>query len=191
MAIVKVNRTGKTHNIYRTNGCATNEVIGTLYNNEVFTWTGEWPGSGASGFYSQSIRYRNKDGKEASGWVSGKQSDPLFGTNLSALAAKRVMFNGKNCYAFKMRRNEPVYKKTSTASNKIQIATAYKDRYVLAESSTAGNTFPGWLSIVAQETGTGTNQYKAISSSDGNAFVDMDYANGSMMNSNFALIGSL
>ena len=89
-----------------------------------------------------------------------------------------------------MRRNETIYSRKSTASNKIKVGTAYKDRYILAESSTAGNTFPGWLSIVAHETGVGTNKYSAVSS-DGNAFVDMDYAHGSMFNSNFALIGSL
>lgn len=190
MSIVKVNRTGTTHKIYRTNSCASDEVIGTLYNNEVFTWTGEWPGSGASGFYVQSIHFRNSGGIEVNGWVPGKQSEAIFDTNLCSLAAKQVSYNGKTCYAFKMRRNEMIYSKKSTATNKIQVGTAYKDRYVLAESSTAGNTFPGWLSIVAMETGVGTGKYAAVSS-DGNAFVDMDYANGTQLDSNFALIGCL
>lgn len=190
MSIVKVNRTGKTHSVYLTNACLPSELIGTLYNNEVFTWTGEWPGSGASGYYVQSIRFRKSDGTEASGWVAGKQSEALFATNICDLAAKRVNFNGKSCYAFKMRRSEPIYSKSSTSGNKIKLDTAYKDRYILAESSTGGQTFPGWLSIVAQETGVGTNNYTAVPGGS-NAFVDMDYANGSMFNSNFALIGSL
>lgn len=190
MAIVKVNRTGTAHKVYKTNACNASEVIGTIYNNEVFTWTGEWSGSGAGGFYVQSIHFRNAKGVPTNGWVAGKQSDAIFATNLSAMAAKQVSYNGKTCFAFKMRRNETIYSKKSTASNKIVVGTAYKDRYVLAESSTAGNTYPGWLSIVAMETGVGTGKYAAVSS-DGNAFVDMDYANGSTMGSNFALIGSI
>ena len=190
MSIVKVNRTGNKHNVYLSNACNPNEIIGTLYNNEVFTWTGEWPGSSASGYYVQSIAFRKSDGTQGAGWVAGKQSEGIFATNICSLPAKTVTYNGKTCYAFKMRRNETIYSRKSTASNKIKVGTAYKDRYILAESSTAGNTFPGWLSIVAQETGVGTNKYNAVSS-DGNAFVDMDYAHGSMFNSNFALIGSL
>lgn len=190
MSIVKVNRTGNKYTVYLTNACNPNEIIGTIYNNEVFTWTGEWPGSSASGFYVQSIRFRKSDGTEAGGWISGKQSDPIFATNICSLPAKETDFDGKRCYAFKMRRNEPIYSRNSTSDKIIKLGTAYKDRYILAESSTAGNTFPGWLSIVALETGVGTNSYASVSS-EGNAFVDMDYAQGSMFNSNFSLIGSL
>lgn len=48
MGIVKVNRTGQTANVYLSNACNSNEIIGTIYNNEVFTWREEWSGSGAS-----------------------------------------------------------------------------------------------------------------------------------------------
>lgn len=47
MSIVKVNRTGTTHKIYRTNACASDEVIGMLYNNEVWkkqVWNVPCPG---------------------------------------------------------------------------------------------------------------------------------------------------
>lgn len=190
MSIVKVNTTGNKHNVYLSNACNPNEIIGTLYNNEVFTWTGQWPGSDASGFYVQSVVFRKSDGTQGAGWVAGKQTDGIFSKNICSLSAKEVTYNGKTCYAFKMRRDEPIYSKKSTEGNTVKLGTAYKNRYVLAESSTAGDKHPGWLSIVAQETGVGTNRYSAVSS-DGNAFVDMDYAHGSMFNSNFALIGSL
>ena len=71
MSIVKVNRTGNKHNVYLSNACNPNEIIGTLYNNEVFTWTGEWSGSSASGYYVQSIAFRKSDGTQGAGWVAG------------------------------------------------------------------------------------------------------------------------
>ena len=45
MSIVKVNRSGATHKIYETT--AATKQIGTLYNNEMFTWIEQWPGSSA------------------------------------------------------------------------------------------------------------------------------------------------
>ena len=190
MSIVKVNRTGKTYNVYGTNVCNSNDVIGTLPNNAVFTWTGEWSGSSASGFYVQSVCFRNPNGEQAMGWVPGAQSDAIFATNICSLAAKTVRFNNKTCYAFKMRRNEYIYSKNSTADDLKREGVAFKGRYILAESSTGGNTFPGWLSIVGKDTGEGTNKFEAVSSA-GNAFVDMDYKSGNLLDSNFSLIGSI
>lgn len=103
MAIVKVNRTGNKHNVYLSNACNPNEIIGTLYNNEVFTWTGEWSGSSASGYYVQSIAFRKSDGTQGAGWVAGKQSEGIFATNICSLPAKTVTYNGKTCYALKLR----------------------------------------------------------------------------------------
>ena len=37
-----VNRSGKIWNITKVNGGT--EVIGKLYPNEIFAWTGDWPG---------------------------------------------------------------------------------------------------------------------------------------------------
>lgn len=68
MSIVKVNRSGATHKIYETT--AATKQIGTLYNNEMFTWIEEWPGSSASGYYMQKIAFRGGDGN--SGCPGGK-----------------------------------------------------------------------------------------------------------------------
>ena len=186
MGTVKVNRTGKKYNVYRTNGCTSDEIIGTIYNNEVFTWTGEWSGSGASGFYVQSIVFRNSDGKKAGGWISGKKTDDIFKTDLASMKAKMVTVNGKSYYAFKMRRNEELY----NSEGKYLCRTAYKNRYILAEGSTSGKTHPEWLAVKYLETGVGTNEYDEIVTG-GYAFVDLGYDKGSTMGSNFALIGSI
>ena len=104
MSIVKVNRTGKSFGIYETN--AMTKKIGTLYNNEVFVWTGEYPGSSASGYYVQSICFRGSDGTIKHGWVVGEQSDPLFATNICSLANFTRVIDGVTYYGFKMRRDE-------------------------------------------------------------------------------------
>ncbi len=76
MGIVKVNRTGKKFSVYKSNGASRDEIIGTIYNNEVFTWTGKWEGGEAAGFYIQSICFRNSDGEVISGWLPGEETEP-------------------------------------------------------------------------------------------------------------------
>ncbi len=86
----------------------------------------------------------------------------------------------------KMRRNEELYNSAGTLLSK----TAYKDRYILTEGSTSGQTHPEWLAVKYLETGVGTNQYSEIVTG-GYAFVDLGYDKGSTMGSNFSLIGSI
>ncbi len=186
MGIVKVNRTGTAVSVYLTNACNPSDVIGTIYHNEVFTWTGEWSGSSASGFYVQGIRFRNSSGIAASGWIPGMQTAPIFSTNIAALRAKTVTIGSETYYAFKMRRNANLYNNSGVYLGKI----AYKDRYILTKGSTAGVTHPEWLSVWYLETGVGTNTYNQIVSGT-NAFVDMGYNIGSTMGSDFTLIGSI
>lgn len=50
MAIVKVNRSGKSYPIYKENNA--DEQIGTLYNNELFTWKSAWEGNNRRLFLS-------------------------------------------------------------------------------------------------------------------------------------------
>ena len=134
----------------------------------------------------QPFVYRNSNGEKAGGWVSGEQTDNIFATNLASMKAKMVTINGKSYYAFKMRRNEELYNSAGTRLSK----TAYKDRYILTEGSTSGQTHPEWLAVKYLETGVGTNQYSEIVTG-GYAFVDLGYDKGSTMGSNFSLIGSI
>mgnify|MGYP003308442258 CR=1 FL=1 len=187
MGIVKVNRTGQTANVYLSNACNSNEIIGTIYNNEVFTWREEWSGSGASEYSVQLITFRNSAGQKASGWIAGAQSEPIFQTNLSALRAKTVTLNGETYYAFKMRRDEELF---DNQGNQLQNKKAYKDRYILTKGSTSGASNPHLLSVWYLETGVGTGVYSPIVSGT-NAFVDLGYDKGSTMGSNFSLIGSI
>lgn len=184
MAIVKVNRSGAKHKIYESN--AATKEIGTLYNNEMFTWVEEWSGSSASGYYIQAIKFRGSDGKAKGGWIAGAQTSKVFENNIASLANFTKVIDGKTYYGFKMRREEELYDREKNELYK----KAYKDRKILCESSTAGKSEHGWLSVKYLETGIGTNEYTEIVSGD-NAFVDLGYDKGSMFNSNCSLIGSL
>jgi len=162
-----------------------NEQIGTLYNNEVFTWTGSWNGNGW-GYYVQSIAFRASDGTMKHGWITGAETDKVFETNICSLANFTKVIDGVTYYGFKMRRNEELYNNKGEPLNK----TAFKDRRILCKSSTAGATHHGWLSVIYLETGVGTDAYTEIVPGS-NAFVDIGYDKGSTFNTNASLIGSL
>ena len=186
MGIVKVNQTGSSVPVYLTNSCNPSEQIGTIYNNEVFTWLSEWPGSSASGFYVQSIKFRNSSGVPTNGWIAGAQSAPIFSTNIQSMRYKTVTIGGVTYYAFKLRRNANLYNNTDGSF----LYQAPKDRFILCKGSTSGASHPDRLAVWYLETGVGTNTYTQISSGT-NAFVDMEYATSSMMGSQFLLIGSI
>lgn len=184
MSIVKVNRSGAAHKIYETT--AAKNQIGTLYNNEMFTWIEEWPGSDASGYYMQKIAFRASDGTRKLGCIASAQTESVLSTNICALASFTKVINGKTYYGFKMRRDEELYDRSG---NKLT-GKAYEGRNILCESSTGGQSNPGLLSVIYLETGVGTGKYNYIVSNS-NAFVDLGYDKGSMFDSNCSLIGSL
>ncbi|MDE7045703.1 MAG: hypothetical protein K2O97_11960 [Acetatifactor sp.] len=187
MAIVKVNRSGKSHKVYLTNALKADEQIGTIYNNEMFTWVEPWNGNGW-GYSAQLIWFRASDGTPKYGWISAAETDKVLETNICSLAMFTETINGKTYYGFKMRRNEELYDRDT--GELIEGRRAYKDRCILCESSTAGQSHPGWLSVIFLETGVGTGKYDRIV--DGtNAFVDIGYDQGSTFNTNASLIGSL
>lgn len=83
MAIVKVNRSGKSYPIYKENNA--DEQIGTLYNNELFTWKSAWEGNTA-GYSYQAISFRASDGSLAHGWIAASESDKVLANNICSLA---------------------------------------------------------------------------------------------------------
>ena len=185
MAIVKVNRSGKTHKICLSNAMNADEQIGTLYNNEVFTWIEPWSGNGW-GYAVQAIAFRASDGTIKKGWITGEETDKVFENNICSLAQFTKVINGKTYYGFTMRRDEELYDRNGKRLSK----TASKDLRILCESSTAGSSHNEWLSVIYLESGVGTGVYNEIVSGS-NAFVDLGYDKGSMFNSNASLIGSL
>lgn len=187
MAIVKVNRSGKSHKIYLTNSMKADEQIGTLYNNEVFTWIAPWNGNGW-GYSAQSIMFRASDGTAKIGWISAAETDKVLETNICSLSMFTETIDGKTYYGFKMRRDEELYDKDT--GNILKGKCAYKDRCILCESSTAGSKHYEWLSVIFLETGVGTGKYDRIVEGT-NAFVDLGYDKGSTFNTNASLIGSL
>lgn len=187
MAIVKVNRSGKSHKVYLTNSLKADEQIGTIYNNEMFTWVAPWNGNGW-GYSAQMIRFRASDGTAKYGWISAAETDKVLETNICALAMFTKVIGGTTYYGFKMRRDEELYDKEE--GEPLTGKCAYKDRCILCESSTAGNKYPDRLSVIYLETGVGTGQYKPVSNMP-NAFVDLGYDQGSTFDTNASLIGSL
>lgn len=187
MAIVKVNRSGKSHKVYLTNALKADEQIGTIYNNEMFTWVEPWNGNGW-GYSAQLIWFRASDGTAKYGWISAAETDKVLETNICSLAMFTKEIGGTTYYGFKMRRDEEFYDRDT--AELIEERHACKDRCILCESSTAGQKHPGWLSVVYMEDGIGTGRYKPVSQKS-NAFVDIGYDQGSTFNSNASLIGSL
>ncbi len=175
MSIVKVNRSGATHKIYETT--AATKQIGTLYNNEMFTWIEQWPGSSASGYYMQKIAFRGSDGAIKNGCIAAAQTDSVLSANICSLASFTKVINGKTYYGFKMRRDEELY---GRLGNKLA-GKAYKGRNILCESSTGGQSNSGLLSVVYLETDVNSGKYNYIVSNS-NAFVDLGYDEGSMFN---------
>lgn len=188
MGIVKVNRSGSSCKVYATN--AGTEQSGTIGNNEMFTWTGEWSGGASVGYYMQGVRFRNKAGKPASGWMAGKQSESEFATNICALAKFKKVIGGKTYYGFTMRRDEELYAATGAKGECVKLSkVAYQGRNILCASSTSGHSYPERLAVVYLETGIGTGNYVKIDSRT--TFVDLGYDQGSMFNKNCSLIGSI
>ena len=184
MAIVKVNRRGKSYPIYKENNA--DEQIGTLYNNELFTWKSAWEGNTA-GYSYQAISFRASDGSLAHGWIAASESDKVLANNICSLAKFTKKINNKTYYGFKMRRSEELFDRSGNA---LIGKLAFKDRCILCESSTAGASHPEWLSVIYLETGIGTGEYERIVSNS-NAFVDLGYTKGSDFSSNASLIGSI
>lgn len=184
MGIVKVNRSGGNYNIYESNAYQAPQ-IGTLYNNEVFTWRGGDPANGTGGYYAWYIDFRSSSGEKKTGCIFCLETDPVF-TNIVNVAKFTKVINGETYYGFKMRRNEQLYNRFGTEL----IQYAPKDRHILCKSSTSGESNTHYLQVFYLETGVGTGEYKEIIPGT-YAFVDMGYDVGSMMNSNFSLIGSV
>ena len=184
MAIVKVNRSGKSYPIYKENNA--DEQIGTLYNNELFTWKSAWEGNTA-GYSYQAISFRASDGSLEHGWIAASESDKVLANNICSLAKFTKNINNKTYNGFKMRRSEELFDRSGNA---LIGKLAFKDRCILCESSTAGASHPEWLSVIYLETGIGTGEYERIVSNS-NAFVDLGYTKGSDFSSNASLIGSI
>ncbi len=183
MSIVKVNRSGHNHMICLTDAMNPNEQIGTLYNNEVFTWVNASPGNGW-GYSVHGIAFRASDGTMKHGWIS--ETNGVLDTNICSLAKFTKIVDGVTYYGFKLRRNEELY----TSSGVPLSYQAQKDLHVLCRSSTGGSTMHNLLSVYYIETGVGTNLYKHIIYGN-NAFIDIGYDKGSMFNSNASLIGNM
>ena len=112
MAIVKVNRSGKSYPIYKENNA--DEQIGTLYNNELFTWKSAWEGNTA-GYSYQAISFRASDGSLAHGWIAASESDKVLANNICSLAKFTKKINNKTYYGFKMRRSEELFDRSGNA----------------------------------------------------------------------------
>ncbi len=184
MGIVKVNRSGRNYNVYASNEYGA-EKIGTIYSNEVFTWRSAFPGNGEGGYYAWEIEFQSTKGYKERGIIYCLENEPVF-TNITAVAKFTKVINGVTYYAFKMRRNAQLFNGNGQYLEK----DAMKDRHILCKSSTSGQTNGDYLQVFYLESGVGTGVYNEILPGT-YAFVDMDYGSGTMMNSNFNLIGSI
>ena len=88
---------GSSITVYRIAGCPSDEIIGTLYNGEVFTVIGEHQGYGGN----YEIRYLDSNGNYRIAFIDSGQYGNL------AYSGKRVTESalGNACYRFKLRKS--------------------------------------------------------------------------------------
>jgi len=172
-----VNRSGKIWNITKVNGGT--EVIGKLYPNEIFAWTGDWPGN-FTGVDYQSIYFRNSNGVPTHGWLAGPSGTGCL-TLLPQLCYKKVTWKGKTYYAFKLRRPENYY-----SANGGMMGTIPAGRLILTDDkAVCGQNNPGLMNFYAfQASG---DLYADV----GSAFINAGLQSGSTMGSNASFIGSI
>ncbi len=171
-----VNRSGRTFTITRTNGGS--DVIGTLYPNEIFAWTGSWNGN-HTGVDYQSIYFRNSSGVPTHGWLSGPSGTNCL-TLLPTFRYQMVTWNGKQYYAFKLRRAEEYYNSSGGL-----LGTIPAGRLILTDrNATCGQSNPGLMNFYAFQVSGST--YANV----GSAFIDAGLSAGSTLGSNASFIGS-
>lgn len=179
MAYVKINRSGAAVPIYESNALADSTRIGTLYNNEVYTFVEPWNGNGF-GYSAMCILFRTSSGELKYGWIAAEDGTPLM-TNLTDRAKFTRVIDGTTYYGFTMRREEAIF---STSEGYLRSINA--GNHILCKSSTAGQKHPGRLAVWYILTAGGSLQ-RIVSGSY--AFLDMSFDEGTMFNSNFCLIG--
>lgn len=147
MGIVKVNRSGKKYAVYESNAYGATQ-IGTLYNNEVFTWVGGYPGNGNGGYYAWYVDFRASDGKKKTGCILCLETDAVL-TNITDVVKFKKVIDGETYYGFKMRRNAKMYSKGGTQLTQ----WALKDKHILCKSATSGQNNTNYLQVFYLETG--------------------------------------
>ena len=183
MGIVKINRSGKTVNVYNTTSL--DSIIGKIYPNEMFTWVEEDRAGAAVGYGKQRIMFRNSQGEATHGWLNVSQSDACLATNLCELPKFTETINGKTYYGFELRRLEHIYD-----GNANYLGFVEPGATILCDSSACGATHHDWLNIdfVEEEKGTGRH---VAANPNGQCFIDLGYNFGSTFTTNCSLIGSL
>ncbi|MGN0372083.1 MAG: hypothetical protein ACI4F3_04645 [Enterocloster sp.] len=158
---------GSSITVYRIAGCPSDEIIGTLYNGEVFTVIGEHQGYGGN----YEIRYLDSNGNYRIAFIDSGQYGNL------AYSGKRVTESalGNACYRFKLRKSLKVV--DSNGNQKVTLAAG---DYVYTRGATCGASNPANMYIIGYKKGSA-----AVTSFTG--FVSLDYTAGSMFSKNFCL----
>ena len=157
--------TGGTIPVYRISSCPSSEVIGELYNNEVFIDLGITTG------YTNvhEVRFLNPSGKFTGGFIkSGTYENLMYHGVYSSIA------QGKG-YRFTSRKTLNIVNNSNT---RIDTINAGEDEYT--NSGIAGASDPQNMKIYAYKPANGT-----VIGVDG--FVKLNYTYGSMFGSTFCL----
>lgn len=158
---------GSSITVYRVAACTNDEVIGTLYNGEVFTLIGEHQGY----FGNYEIKYLDSNGTYRSAYIDSGQYGNL------AYSGTRVTESvlGSACYRFKLRKSLKV-----VTSNGSSHTTLSAGDYVYTRGATCGASNSANMYIIGYKKGAA-----AVRSFDG--FITLDYLGGSMFSKNFCL----
>lgn len=159
---------GSNITVYRTSDCPDHEVIGSLYNGEVFTFIAEHQGY----FGHYEIRYLDNTGTYRIAFIQSGQYGNL------AYSGRRVtesVLGSSACYRFRLRKSLRV-----VSSNGSLHTTLNAGDYVYTRGATAGSGNPANMYIIGYKKGSAN----VVNYS---GFVTLDYSGGSMFSRNFCL----
>lgn len=158
---------GSNITVYRIAGCPSDEIVGTLYNGEVFTVVGEH--QGYLGNYE--IRYLNSNGSYSLGFIDDGQYGNLAYSGMKVTESAL----GNACYRFKLRKSLKVVNSNGGAHTTLNAGD-----YVYTRGATCGASTKENMYIIGYKKGSA-----AVTSFTG--FVTLDYTGGSMFSKDFCI----
>ena len=124
---------GSNITVYRIAGCPSDEIVGTLYNGEVFTVVGEH--QGYLGNYE--IRYLNSNGSYSLGFIDDGQYGNLAYSGMKVTESAL----GNACYRFKLRKSLKVVNSNGGAHTTLNAGDYVYTRGATCGASTKENMY--------------------------------------------------
>lgn len=158
---------GGSISVYNHSNCvvdsAGGSVIGTLYNQECFTYIG------GTSYQTKEIRFLNSSGRLSGGFINTSSF-----SNLTFSGAKTNMDGVGTCYRFKTRKPLTIVSNSNTFKALLSTGDS-----IYTTTATSGASNSNNMAIVGYRKDGVLYRYSG--------FVTLNYTGGSMLNSNFCI----